>query len=94
MNASIQTDAQRKKEELTGYFKRLKDILERKEADLKLELENRENRTIEDCKRRINTLQATDKKLNSAIDHIKQLLTEERLQLLNVRFTLCFHNPR
>ena len=82
---SFQLDAKNKKEELSAYFKRLKAILERRETDLKLELETRENKAMEDCKRQTDLLQASEKRLNSAIGQTRQLLTEERLQMLNVR---------
>lgn len=77
-----QTDAQRQREQLTQYFSRLKALLEKRERELKAELDNRETRAIAECKRKIDVLQTSDKDINNSIDRIKQLLTEERLHLL------------
>ena len=86
----FQSDAQRKRDQLTNYFSRFKDSLDRKEQEMRTELDTREKRVLEECKRKIDSFQNSEKDINSAAQKIKQLLTEERLQLLNVNLFLFF----
>ena len=53
---------------------------------MRAELDGRERRVLDECKRKIDEFQITEKDLSSAARGIKQLLTEERLRLLNVKF--------
>ncbi|XP_045200082.2 tripartite motif-containing protein 59-like [Mercenaria mercenaria] len=77
-----QIDAQKKRQELTMYFSRLRDAVDKREATLRSELDHREQQVYQDYLTHSESAKRKEKLLVTAADDARRLCTENKMKFL------------
>ena len=80
----MQTDAQKKRQELVTYFSRMRDALDRKEAQMKTEVDRREQEAVQTYMTTAGNVRRNEKQATDMIEDVKRLVTENKTVLLKV----------
>lgn len=67
------------------YFTRMRDALDRKEAQMRSEIDRREQETVQTYMAKVDDAMRKEKSVSNVNDDIKSLMTENKALLIKVR---------
>jgi hypothetical protein len=87
-----QIDAQKKRQELTMYFSRLRDALDRREAELRGQLDHREQQVSHNYMTHSECAKRKEKLVDNVVDDARRLCTDNKIKFIQVQYVAFLYN--